>query len=147
MSGESGHDGSDPIGADAAVGEPSIPNPELLSRFIFFRDHVRASGEVKADAFIPHPYTDLSVTRHAKLTSDEVWRRGEAVSVARARPLVARADLSAGAVRGAGLEPQPDPTKEDPEHAVIVGWPSGKPLQKSQAQLLAKAAVCVRRTD
>jgi hypothetical protein len=129
------------------VQSSGIPDPELLSRFVFFGDHIRSTGEVKADAFIPPPSLDLSVTRHDKLSSHEVWVRGEAVAIQRDRPMLARADLPASAVRGSGLEPKPEPTTENPEHAVIVGWPPSKPLQKSQAQLLARAAVCLKRAE
>lgn len=138
--------GAAPVtGSDhSAITQDAIPDIELLARFVLFDAHIRASGEVKPDAFIPHPYAELSVTRHATLSSAELWTRGEAVATQRGRPLRARADVSAGAVRATGLEVQSDPVPENPEHALILGWPSGKPAQKIQAQLLAKLAATCR---
>lgn len=124
-----------------------VLDSEQLARFVFYRDHVRSGGEIKPDAFIPHPYDDLSVTRHDSLSQVELWGRGEAISKSRERPLVGLADVKAVAVRGAGLEPKPDPTPGDPQHAIILGWPSGKPNQKHQAQLLAKAAVFSKKPE
>jgi len=80
------------------------------------------------------------VTRHAALNEGEIWDRGEGVARTREIPLLGRADVAAQAVRGAGLDAVPAPQADNPEHANIVGWPSGKPNQKHQAQLLAKEA-------
>jgi len=117
-----------------------IDDAERLARFVFRRDHVRADSTVKPDAFIPHPHADCSVTRHTGISELGLWDRGEAVGAMRNLPLRGRADVTALAVRGAGLEPETAPREGNPQHANIVGWPAGKPNQKHQAQLLAKAA-------
>ena len=50
---------------------PSISMDERPARFVLFSRWIRRSGNtetVKADAFIPHPYPNLSVTRHLLLS-------------------------------------------------------------------------------
>lgn len=44
---------------------PEVGPDEALARFVLHGSHIRRSNQtVKPDAFIPHPYRDLSVTRH-----------------------------------------------------------------------------------
>lgn len=53
---------------------PQVADDETLARYILQRSHIRGSDHpVKPDAFIPHPYTDLSVTRHLMATESELW--------------------------------------------------------------------------
>jgi hypothetical protein len=125
----------------SGVAEPSLADGEQLARYIFRREHIRSqTGEVKPDAFMPHPHRDCSVTRRATLSEMQVWERGEGVAAQRKLPLVGRADVTAGSVRGAGLTPVPDPVEGNPEHANIIGWPAEKAAQKQVAQLLVKSA-------
>lgn len=43
---------------------PEVDRTETLSRFVVSSRHIRNSNEtVKADAFVPHPYEELSVNR------------------------------------------------------------------------------------
>ena len=56
---------------------PDVAAEELLARYVLQGSHVRNSNQtVKPDAFIPHPYSDLSVTRHLQATADEIWAAG-----------------------------------------------------------------------
>ncbi|OLE55633.1 MAG: hypothetical protein AUI36_16825 [Cyanobacteria bacterium 13_1_40CM_2_61_4] len=58
-------------------GPPSISADEWLARFILFKNWIRSSDQtVKPDAFIPHPYPDLSVTRHKDLSIQNLWQIG-----------------------------------------------------------------------
>lgn len=120
--------------------DDTIADGEQLARFIFRRDQVRPSGEVKPDAFMPHPHQDCSVTRHAMLEDSQVWERGEGVAIQRNLALLGRADVAAKSVREAGLTPVADPVDGNAEHANIKGWAKEKPAQKLAAQLLVKAA-------
>jgi len=47
---------------------PPVSEDEWMARFILFSDWIRKSGpSVRPDDFIPHPYPNLSVTRHKDL--------------------------------------------------------------------------------
>lgn len=46
---------------------PPIANDELLARFVLFSDWIRHDQTVRPNAFIPHPYPNLSVIRHREL--------------------------------------------------------------------------------
>lgn len=41
-----------------------VADDEKVSRFILFSKWLRSDKNLRSDAFIPHPYPDLSVTRH-----------------------------------------------------------------------------------
>ncbi|MBM3264047.1 MAG: hypothetical protein FJY97_11565 [candidate division Zixibacteria bacterium] len=115
-----------------------VDSTEQLARFVFFHRYVRADGMVRADAFIPHPYSDLSVTRHLALTEDEIWEMGKSARGNREVVLQGRADISAQVVISQSLVITPDEPPRN--HAVITGWPPDKPAQKIKAQLLSVAA-------
>ena len=115
----------------------AIGDEEHLARYIFFKAHVRPNLTVKPDALIPHPYPDLSVTRHLGLTDDGVWAAGRIVEQQRQRPLIGRADTQASEYRAQKLVLQANPVADNPHHAIIVGWPADKPAQKSLAQQIA----------
>jgi len=124
-----------------ASGVPSVTNEEWLARFITSSSWIRKTGQtVKQDAFIPHPYPDLSVTRHRDLSEEEIWRIGKQVAEARPATLHGRADITAGDVRRNKLDVEPLPVPENLNHASIIGWPRDKPAQKSFAQELAAVA-------
>jgi hypothetical protein len=53
-----------------------LENQEFLARYIFFSNRVRASGTLKPETFMPHPYPDLSVTRHDALIEEKIWQSG-----------------------------------------------------------------------
>lgn len=123
----------------------SLPSPEIapderLARFILQRSHFRADGTVKADAFIPHPHEELSVTRHSSLKEEEIWMHGRAVAAACGKILYGRADVSAADCLSQKLAVRADPTVSNPNHANITGWPKEKHAQKLIALELAAAA-------
>ena len=72
---------------------PSIKNEELLARFITSSKWFRSNQTVRQDAFIPHPYPDLSVTRHKSLSEPELWKIGQQISDARPATLYGRGDI------------------------------------------------------
>ena len=118
-----------------------IADDEQLARFVLFSRHICTSGQrVKPDAFIPHPYTDLSVTRHNGFSEKQLWNIGRKVSIERKRTLYGRADVSAAIVREQSLEIEPAPVQGNPNHASIFRWPADKPSQKIIAQQLAAAS-------
>jgi hypothetical protein len=116
----------------------TIENDESLARFVFARNHLRADGTLRPDAFIPHPYPDLSVQRHLGLSDSDLWRVGEEVGKPSKRMLLGRADLNAGEYRAHNLVVQADPVTAplpgNPGHALVLRWPIEKSAQKSLAQ-------------
>jgi hypothetical protein len=121
---------------------PTVDSPEFLSRFVTSSRWIRADQTVKPDAFIPYPYPDLSVTRHKNNSESQIWEVGKKIVNSRPEPptLYGRADLTAGEVRKAKLEVEAQPDQTNPNHAVIIGWPTDKPSQKIRAQELAVVA-------
>jgi hypothetical protein len=115
--------------------------PAGLARFITSSGWFRPSDQtVKQDAFIPYPTVELSVTKHGLLSEDGIWEAGKRVALARPAKLYGRADIFESEAEKNGLGVVDDPTAENPNHALITGWPAEKPAQKAKAQLLAKAA-------
>ena len=57
-----------------------VTSDEQLARFILHRSHLRQDRTIKPDAFIPHPWPDLSVTRHLQLSETELWHVGRKVA-------------------------------------------------------------------
>jgi hypothetical protein len=125
--------------------EKAVASDELLARFILFRGWIRNDGTVKPDAFIPPRDLDLSVTRLKYLLEQEVWRIGQTIAGARPATLCGRADIPAAEVRRRALDVVPRPVADNPNHAVVIGWPGDKPAQKIIAQELAAKSVFVPR--
>ncbi|MBI3477366.1 MAG: hypothetical protein HY010_16660 [Acidobacteria bacterium] len=123
----------------------AVASYEILARFILFNRWIRNDGTVKPDAFIPHPYPDLSVTRLKYLPEQEVWRIGQSIAGARPATLYGRADIPAAEARRRTLDVEPRPVADNPNHAVVVGWPDDRPAQKIIAQELAVEARFVPR--
>lgn len=117
-----------------------VGDDERLSRFIFQRDRIRADGSVKPDAFIPHPWPDLSVTRQLSWTEDDIWKVGREISKTSQRPLHGRTDVIATQFREHRLLVVADPTPDNSHHANVRNWPSEKSAQKAIAQLIAASA-------
>lgn len=129
------------------AGSP-VSSDEQLARFILFSKWIRSAESVKTvrpDAFIPHPYPDLSVTRHKGLTGQKLWQIGQGVADARPATLYGRADIRATEVRRQSLDVEPRPVAGNPNHANVTGWPVDKPAQKIIAQELAAKANFVPR--
>lgn len=119
----------------------AVASDEQLARFILFSKWIRTSDQtVKPDAFIPHPYPDLSVTRHKNLSEQELWQIGQGIADARPATLYGRADIRKAEVRRQALEVEPKPVANNPNHANVIGWPVDKPAQKIIAQELAAKA-------
>lgn len=120
---------------------PTVAAEEWLARFITSSRWIRASDQtVKQDAFIPHPYPDLSVTRHKNLSVEELWRIGQDVADRRPATFYGKADLTAEQVRRNKLQVEERPEPDNLNHATIIGWPDDKPAQKILAQELAAIA-------
>jgi hypothetical protein len=146
-----GNDKSPGFGRNSKV---SVSDEECLARFICheipgtrsrFLSEIRSCPQisrsdqtVRPDAFIPHPYPDLSVTRHTELSNAELWQVGQSIANNRSRTLYGRADIQALEVKKRSLCIQPTLTPKN--HANINGWPVDKPAQKMIAQELADVA-------
>lgn len=124
--------------------DTSVDSDESLARFVVFSKWIRSSDKtIKPDAFIPHPYEDLSVTRHAQpnnLSERELWEIGQDVANSRKSTLYGRADIRAITVRQQKLDVIPKRVKGNPNHANIIHWPNDKALQKIIAQKIAAVA-------
>lgn len=126
---------------------PPVDSDELLARFVLFSKWVRNSDNtVKAEAFMPHPRVELSMTRHRQASVDEIWSEGKRIAVMRDCTLYGRADIGASVFVGQSLAVVPKPLlPENPNHADATGWPTEKPKQKIIAQLIAQAATYLQR--
>lgn len=123
---------------------PPVAADELLARYILFRDHIRTSDQtVKANAFIPHPHSELSVNRHHSCTSGEIWAFGHAVAEKRDKTLHGRADVRANDFAYHELSVDPDPIEGNPNHSIVTGWPQAKHDQKIIALEIAAVAAFV----
>jgi len=118
---------------------PPVSEDEWMARFILFRYWIRKGDlSVRPDAFIPHPYPGLSVTRHMGLSETELWQIGQEIADKRPAALYGRADLQAISVIKKSLRIVATP--EPRNHADITGWPADKPSQKIIAQEIAAEA-------
>lgn len=109
----------------------SVLSEETLARFILQSSHIRrGDNTVRPEAFIPHPYEDLSVTPHLGLSQTDIWTVGEDVAHQTGKNLHGRADNQAGSYLDQALQVLPDPTPSNPNHANVVGWPPEKAMQK-----------------
>jgi hypothetical protein len=113
---------------------PEVADDEKLARYVYSKRHIREDQTVRPDAFIPHPYPDLSVNRHRDQDEPAIWRIGTLIGEERAAPLLGRADVVAGKLRQLTLDVKPAPDPGNPNHANVVGWPIEKPRQKNLAQ-------------
>ncbi len=120
--------------------DSAIASDEWLARFIHYQRYIRQDRTVRADAFIPHPYPDLSVTRRLKLSADELWSIGRDVARQINRTLHGRVDAQVFVFQRQQLQVVADPVQDNPNHANVIGWPVDKPAQKIIAQQIAAAA-------
>jgi hypothetical protein len=120
---------------------PPIDADEWLARFIHYQRYIRQDGTVRADAFIPHPYRDLSVTRHLQLSERELWGIGRDVARQINKTLHGRVDAQVFVFQKQQLRVVADPVlPSNPNHANVIGWPEEKPAQKIVAQQIAAEA-------
>lgn len=120
--------------------EGLVASDERLARFILHRSHLRQDWTVKPDAFIPHPWPSLSVTRHLHLSETELWNIARNVARQTSKILYGRADVQASDFERQTLRVVPAPVSENPNHANVSGWPLEKSAQKAIAQEIAQAA-------
>lgn len=120
---------------------PPVESTEWLARYVMQSSHFRNSDlTVKPNLFIPHPYQELSVTRHRDATESEIWAVGEDVAIQQGRTLYGRTDITAQNCTVDSLKVAARPFPNNPNHADIEGWPSDKQDQKAIALQLAASA-------
>jgi hypothetical protein len=125
---------------------PPVEPSELLARYVVYGSHIRRSDStLKPDAFMPHPYRELSVTRHVSATDEELWAVGERVAGASGKILHGRGDVAAQICIDLKLAVKATPLADNPNHADVVDWPADKPAQKMIAQEIAAACRFVAR--
>lgn len=122
---------------------PPISSDEWLARFIHYQRYIRQDRTVRADVFIPHPYPDLSVTRHLKLSAAELWSIGRGVAQQINRTLHGRVDAQVFVFQQQRLQVVADPVQDNQNHANVTDWPVEKSAQKIIAQQIAAAATKV----
>ena len=122
---------------------PEVGLDELLSRFILTRQYVnQQTYQLKPAAFVPHPYEELSVTRHREATDDEIWSVGLGIAALQQKTLHGRGEAPAAVFIQQKLKAIADPIAGNPNHVNITNWPSAadKPAQKLIAQEIAAVA-------
>ncbi len=126
---------------------PDVDAEEMTARFVVSKRHInRQTLTLKADAFVPHPYEALSVTRLIEITEDEIWAVGRNVAAARTPPrtLRGRGDvLAATYLRQDNLKVVADPVEGNPNHANVTGWPS--PDDEAGQVMIAKEIAAVAK--
>jgi hypothetical protein len=123
---------------------PDVSPDEVLARYVMHSSHIRRSNQtIKADAFMPHPHRQLSVTRHLSATESELWSFGEQVAAVSGKTLYGRGDIRVAVCLAHKLAVDAAPTETNPNHANVSGWPDDKPAQKIIALEIAAAAVFV----
>lgn len=120
---------------------PPVDDSELLARYVMQSGLFRKiDGTVKPELFMPHPYQDLSVTRHRDATLTELQAVGVHIAEERKRTLYGRADIRTIDCNIGKVKVVEDPLPENPNHADIRGFPSEKADQKAIALKLVEAA-------
>jgi hypothetical protein len=122
----------------ADISAAEIPSGEMVIRFIFGK-HIRQDRSIRRQAFMPPKNGELSVTRKAGLTEEQIWAVGEQARGGRDESLKGRADLLAGIFAGQGLRVEAAPTGENPRHANVVKWPEGERERRDIADRVAQA--------
>ena len=105
---------------------PDVDSQEMTTRFVVAKRHInRQTMTLKANAFIPHPYEELSVTRLVEITEDEIWTVGASIAAARKPPrtLRGRGDVLVATYLDQELDVVADPLEDNPNHANVTGWP------------------------
>ncbi len=89
---------------------------------------------------MPTRKRQISVYRTDNLVEGEIWNLGDDFVGTAAKPIIARADLSASQItmHQLAIQPVPDP---EPRHANIIGWPEDEELQRVIAIELANIAI------
>lgn len=116
---------------------PDVEETEVLSRYVLQSRHFRNDKTPRPELFIPHPYQDLSVTRHRDATENELWQVGQDVAQQIGKTLYGRFDIQAKDCQVKPLIVKAKPLKNNPNHADITGWPPSKQDQKELALKIA----------
>lgn len=106
--------------------ETSIEPNEPLARFITDKKNIRATGEVKPNAFSPHPQRrDLSVYRTKEISEHEIWHLSDRFCTATRpeKPAIARAEIPVELPHIHRLQLVAD-GEPHPRHINIEGWPT-----------------------
>lgn len=117
---------------------PPVADNELLARFILNRNEKRDDGNVNHKLFMPYKWTELSVNRHREASNEETWGIGFDIASQRSKMLYGLANIRASNCYQSTLRVVPDPIlPNNPNHANIIGYPSGKEDQMALAKVLA----------
>lgn len=119
---------------------PPVDETELLARYVMQSNLFRSDRTIKPNLFIPHPYEELSVTRHRDATEAEIWQAGVNVATEQQRTLYGRSDILTKHCLVDSLKVTAQPFPDNPNHADITGWPEAKEDQKAIALKLAASA-------
>jgi hypothetical protein len=123
-----------------AAGTP-LSDDEMFARFVLKKEWLRKiDNSVKQDAFIPPKDLQLSVTRHAGISTEQLIETGKSVAAETSLDFLGRADIEARAVVKNALKAVAWPLAKNQNHAHIIGWPADKEARKTIAQELASAA-------
>lgn len=125
--------------------QTTVQSDDLLARFILHKRYFREDNTIRPDAFIPHPYQDLSVTRHINLNENQLYNIGIKIAAPQNKTLHGRADILSSTVLNLNLSIKPDPVRDNPNHTNISGWPAEKSEQKSIAQQIAASGPVLTR--
>lgn len=121
---------------------PPVAPGEMLARYILASKWI-ANGQVKQDAFVPHPYVELSLTRHREMSSEELWNEGHRVAKLCARNFYGRADVGVEAFTSEDLDVKPDPIDGNANHVNVIKWPLDKHQQKLKALRIAAKSMLI----
>jgi hypothetical protein len=126
-----------------------IQSEEQTARFVFSKRHVRADRTLKGEAFLPHPYEDLSVTRLIQTTPREVSAIGYAIAAKRNPPrnLQGQGEVLANTYIRQHLQVVVAPVEGNPNHANVNDWPTEKAQQLLIAKEIARVARFVAPVD
>jgi len=117
---------------------PTVADNELLARFIFNSNEKRDDGNVNHKLFMPYKWTELSVNRHREVSIVETWAIGFDIAIHRSKVLYGLANIRASSCCHSTLRVVPDPIlPNNPNHANIIGYPTGKEDQMALAKVLA----------
>jgi hypothetical protein len=114
-----------------------LSDDEILARFVLKKEWIRKDGTIKQDAFIPPKDLQLSVTRHAAISTEQLIGIGESVAAETSLEFLGRTDIEARAVVKNSLKAVAWPLANNQNHAHIIGWPADKEARKTIAQELA----------
>ena len=124
---------------------PDVGSEERLSRYVLSKRHVNRQNPqkilLKADAFVPHPYEELSVTRDLKATEVEIWAIGRDVAEQRGRTLYGRGDAIAATYHSQKLKTIKKPVTGNANHVDVTDWPSADEKSAQMQVALEIAAI------